>query len=66
MHGRSWFTRGACLRLDNMRNAPRCLPSPLSLLGQANLVLTVAQDTKFSCRAYVMQNVLGLVDLLDQ
>jgi len=49
-----------------MRNAPRCLPSPLSLLGQANLVLTVAQDTKFSCRAYVMQNVLGLVDLLDQ
>ena len=49
-----------------MRNAPRCLPSPPSLLTQANVLFTIAQNRKVSCKAYVMQNVLGLVDLLDQ
>lgn len=38
----------------------------IGLLRQANVLFTIALDTKISCKAYVMQNVLGLVDLLDQ
>lgn len=42
------------------------LPSVLRLLSQANVLFTIAQNRKVSCKAYVMQNVLGLIDLLDQ